>query len=70
MAREFDPGSVQLATRVPRKLHVRVRVNCIDTGVTLAEWIHDALRSHLDRCKREDRKAARMAGKGGPSAAG
>jgi len=64
MAREFDPDSVQLATRVPRKLHVRVRVNCIDTGVTLAEWIHDALRSHLDRCKREDRKAAKQAREG------
>ena len=70
MNKEFDPESVQLATRVPRALHVRVRVNAIDSGVTLAEWILDALTTHLERCKREDRKAARTAAKRGKEGPG
>jgi len=59
MAREFNPDTVQMATRVPRSLHVRVRIHAIDSGLTLAEWINDALRTHLDRCRRKDRKVPR-----------
>jgi hypothetical protein len=63
MAREFDADSVQLATRVPRALHVRVRVSCIDSGVTLSEWINDALVTHLARCKGDGGKTSRTAAK-------
>jgi hypothetical protein len=31
---------------------VRVRVNALDSGMTLAEWIHEALTDHLKTCKR------------------
>jgi predicted HicB family RNase H-like nuclease len=53
---EFNDGTVQLATRIPKQLHVRVRVHAIDSGMTLAEWIHEALTDHLKTCKREARR--------------
>jgi hypothetical protein len=61
MAREFDNDTVQLAVRVPRALHLQVRVDAIDAGITVAEWVSDALEAHLRRLTRADRKAARRA---------
>ena len=59
MPREFAGDTVQLATRVPRSLHLQVRVDAIDAGITVAEWVSDALEAHLRRLTRADRKAAR-----------
>jgi len=49
---EFNSDTVQLATRVPKSLHVRVRVAALDAGITLAEWIGDALATHLAQSTR------------------
>jgi predicted HicB family RNase H-like nuclease len=65
MAKEFDSETVQLATRIPKHLHVRVRVRAIDEGVTLAEWLVDALTTHLEACRRAARKTARKEGSEG-----
>lgn len=69
--REFTDDTVQLATRVPKQLHVRVRINAIDTGRTMQEWVGDALREHLDACQGKKRagKAAKAANGSAPSAA-
>jgi predicted HicB family RNase H-like nuclease len=61
MPREFDDDTVQLAVRVPRALHLQVRVDAIDAGITVAEWVSDALEAHLRRCQRADLQAARKA---------
>lgn len=65
MSKEFSPDTVQLATRVPKALHIRVRVTALDQGVTLAEWVGSALREHLDQCQGKKR-----AGKRGKAAEG
>ena len=57
MTREGD-NTVQLATRVPKALHLRARREAILTEVTLAEWVEDALRAHLARGQRQAQKAA------------
>jgi predicted HicB family RNase H-like nuclease len=63
MPAEFSPDTVQLATRIPKALHVRIRVDALDRGVTLAEWVGDALSSHLETCtgKKRSRKPAKGA---------
>jgi len=53
MAREFTSDTVQLATRVPKALHVRVKVAALEAGETLAEWVSDALEAHLARGKQK-----------------
>jgi hypothetical protein len=70
-AQEFDGSMVQLATRIPKALHVRVRVDAIDKGHTMAEWVSTALREHLDRCqgKKRPAKGAKSAAGSAPSAA-
>lgn len=67
---EFSSETVQLATRIPKPLHVRVRVNAIDRGETLSEWIGDALRAHLARCrKKRHEKPTKTAAGSAPDAA-
>jgi len=43
-------GSVQLATRVPRSLHKRLKLAAFESEATLSEWVTDALTRHLERC--------------------
>jgi hypothetical protein len=70
MTREFPSDTVQLATRIPKALHLRVRVTALDQGVTLAEWVGSALREHLDQCQPKKRPGkVTKAGTAGPDAA-
>lgn len=62
---EFSGQTVQLATRIPKGLHLRVRVHALDVGRTMADFVGEALTEHLARC----RKAAKRAKEGGPEAA-
>jgi predicted HicB family RNase H-like nuclease len=39
--------SVQLATRVPKRLHRALKIECVETGSTLEAWIADALTDYL-----------------------
>jgi len=48
---DFRSGTVQLATRIPKGLHLRVRVHALDVGRTMADFVGEALTEHLDRCQ-------------------
>jgi predicted HicB family RNase H-like nuclease len=41
--------SVQLAARIPKRLHRALRLECAATGVTMQVWVRDALTTHLQR---------------------
>jgi len=58
MRQEFTSDVVQLATRIPKSLHTQIRVNALDSGVTLSEWVSDALAAHLESGKRGGQKPA------------
>jgi len=47
MARLFEAGVCQLATRIPRDLHRQVRLAALDAEVSLKTWIADALAAYL-----------------------
>ena len=42
-------GTIVLATRIPRGLHKRVKVEAFESGATLSEWVTDAIERHLER---------------------
>lgn len=65
MRQEFGGDMVQLATRIPKGLHLRVRVHALDVGRTMADWVGEALSEHLAR----SRKASRRGKEGGSDAA-
>ena len=44
-------GFVQLATRVPKSLHTRIRVDAVEHEMTLSAWITAALVAHLKRAQ-------------------
>lgn len=50
--------SVQLATRIPKRLHRELKLDCIAAEVTLEAWITDALEAHLARCRGPRARAA------------
>jgi predicted HicB family RNase H-like nuclease len=39
----------QLATRIPKDLRRRLRLHCIETGVSVMEFVRHAIREKLDR---------------------
>jgi len=66
MAREFTSDTVQFATRVPKALHTQARVAALDEGLTLQEWMREALEAHLARGKQKrPSRAAKRAGEEG-----
>lgn len=46
--------TVQLNTRVPKALHTATKIACIETDVTMEQWIREA----LERALREKRRTA------------
>ena len=46
---EREDGSIVLATRIPRALHKRVKIDAFESRVSLSEWVTDAITSHLAR---------------------
>ena len=57
-AKEYGDKSIQLATRITRDLHKRVRLAAFDAEVTMAEWVSDALATHLARARQKAPAAA------------
>jgi predicted HicB family RNase H-like nuclease len=53
--------SVQLATRIPKRLHRELKLDCVAAGVTLETWIRDALTTHLARVTGKPSTGARGA---------
>ena len=44
---EFRNDLVQLATRIPVRLHRAVRLAAIEEGSRVCDWVADALTTHL-----------------------
>lgn len=42
-----DEAWVQLATRIPKRLHRAVKVHCVKTGVPIMAFVETALREKL-----------------------
>jgi hypothetical protein len=51
MANDIPAASVQLATRIPKRLHRAVKLECIATEVLVQDWVRDALETYLRRCR-------------------
>jgi len=69
MAREFTSDTTQLATRVPKALHTRVRLAALEDGITLQQWLNDALEAHLARGKQKRVRIVKGAKEATPGAA-
>ena len=59
LARSTQGASVQLATRVPKNLHRALRLYCVRAGVSLMEFVAQALEEKLARKARQNRRRAR-----------
>ena len=53
---DFGSATVQLATRIPKGLHLRLRVHALDVGRTVADFVGEALTEHLDRCRKGSKR--------------
>jgi hypothetical protein len=51
MGKVIVSDNVQLATRIPKRVHREVKLECVTTGVSVQAWVHDALTAHLARCR-------------------
>ena len=59
LGRSRQDTSVQLATRVPKNLHRALRLYCVRAGVSLMEFVVQALEEKLAREARQNRRRAR-----------
>ena len=48
-AKALDPTTIQLATRIPKGMHRAVKIDALESGVTLEVWIREALEAELAR---------------------
>jgi predicted HicB family RNase H-like nuclease len=56
---ERDDAVVQLATRIPKELHRRLKLHCVTNDLSLMDFVVAALEERLAReGKRPGRKAA------------
>ena len=46
----------QLATKIPKELHRRLKLHCVKTGVLIQGFVARALREKLDREGWQDRR--------------
>jgi hypothetical protein len=49
MAKDIPADSVQLATRIPKRLHRALKLDCVATDVMVQDWVRDALAAYLTR---------------------
>jgi len=47
MAKPLPADSVQLATRIPKRLHRALKLECVASEVAVQDWVRDALETHL-----------------------
>ena len=59
MATRDDEPQVQLATRIPKDLHHRLRLHCVETETSQMDFVVRALRERLDRLGTRTRGARR-----------
>jgi predicted HicB family RNase H-like nuclease len=59
MAKSLDRSDwVQLATRIPKRLHRAMKLECVTREESLQAWLLDALEAHLARCRGARQRAA------------
>ncbi len=59
---------VQLATRIPKSLHRQVKLHCIQSDVSLTEFIVQALEEKMARESGSTRRGGTRRARGGSSA--
>ena len=59
LARSTQETSVQLATRVPKNLHRALKLHCVRAGLSVMEFLVQALEEKLAREERQTRGRAR-----------
>ncbi len=58
MANIEDEALTQLATRIPKELHRRLKMHCVGTDTTVMDFVVQAIREKLGRkAKPKKRKA-------------
>lgn len=60
MAKEKDDVWVQLATRIPKELHRRLKLHCVTNDVSVMEFVVKSLEDKLERegSRKRGRRAA------------
>jgi len=61
---EYGGDMIQLATRIPKRLHRALRLLAIEEGTSVMAFVSEALAEHLERCQqgrgaRRERPASR-----------
>jgi len=56
MANKDNDVLIQLATRIPKSLHRQIKLHCVSSGISVMEFVADALEDKLR--KGGKRKAA------------
>ena len=47
MGRLYDAETTRLATRVPKSLHRRLRLHCVQKGITIVSFVTEAVHEKL-----------------------
>ena len=47
MANKEDDVLIQLATRIPKALHREIKLHCVSSGISVMEFVADALEDKL-----------------------
>ena len=62
MAGREDVVWVQLATRIPKKLHRELKLHCVDTGTSVMAFVSAAIAEKLALPARPTRRSGRRRG--------
>jgi hypothetical protein len=62
MAGKEDVVWVQLATRIPKKLHRELKLHCVDTGTSVMAFVSQAIAEKLASSARPIRRSGRRRG--------
>ncbi len=49
MPTKEDDILIQLATRIPKVLHRRIKLHCVESGISVMEFVAQALEDKLKR---------------------
>ncbi len=54
MVADADDNRIQLATRIPARLHRAIRLHCVGDGTTVMEFVTAGLKDRLKRVRRRN----------------
>ena len=58
MAAKEDDVLIQLATRIPKGLHREIKLYCVQTGISVMEFVASALEEKLRKASGKGRRSA------------